>query len=83
MIQLVISEPIMLRKNLSLVGVIVVLMLAKTIWSVSEETPETSRPWKRGPCVVGTRYRTKRCRAVSGIKNAKVKVFINTISSRL
>ena len=74
MIQLVIPEPTMLRKNLSLVCVIVVLMLAKTIWSVSEETSETSRPWKRDPCVVGTRWRTRKCRAVSGIKNAKVKV---------
>lgn len=73
MIQLVIPEPTM-QKNLSLVCVIVVLMLAKTIWSVSEETPETSHPWKRGPCVIGTRWRTRRCRAVRGIKNAKVKV---------
>ena len=74
MIQLVIPEPTMLRKNLSLVCVIVVLMLAKTIWSVSEETPETSRPWKRDPCVVGTRWRTRKCGAVSRIKKAKVKV---------
>ena len=74
MIQLVIPEPTMLRKNLSLVCVIVVLMLAKTIWSVSEETPEISRPWKRVLCLVGTRWRTRRCAAVRGIKNAKVKV---------
>ncbi|KAM7435309.1 hypothetical protein ABFA07_014760 [Porites harrisoni] len=61
----------MLRKNLSLVCVIVVLMLAKTIWSVSEETPEISRPWKRVLCLVGTRWRTRRCGAVSRIKKAK------------
>ena len=68
-LQLTKTEGAMLQKNLIFFYFIVVLILVRSSWSLSEKeksvSPEISKShdWlKRSPCIVGTRWRTRRCR---------------------
>ena len=71
----------MLQRNYSFFCFVVVLILARSICSMTEEkrilhqeTPESLNPWKRSAlCIVGTRYRSRRCRRVREFIKVKVK----------